>query len=215
MTLGQRISAIEAQERKANRRSIYIDGKFALGVDESVIADLGLHVGQQISEEELQAVVHAELVSKAKERALRLLEYRARSRMEIAQRLRRAGFADDVIDETLIRLQDLGLIDDAQFSRSWVSHRLSGKTMGKTRIRWELRQKGVPTDVAEEALSAVDPETEHESAMVAARRRWDKDGDLDQRTKRRRLASYLRRKGFDWDVISKILNELAAGDEPE
>jgi len=192
-----------------------VNGKFALGVDESVIADLGLHVGQQMTEDELQRIVHAELVAKAKARALRLLEYRARSRAEIVQRLRTAGFADDIIEDTLKRLEDLGLIDDAQFARSWVKHRLTGKAVGKARIKWELRQKGVPTDVLEEALSAVDADTEYESAVDAARRRWRKDGSLDERTKRRRLASFLRRQGFEWEVVTRILNELTAETEPQ
>lgn len=215
METGPRISAIERQEKKANRRSIFINGRFALGVDETVVADLGLHVGQQISEEELQDVVHAELVNKAKERALKLLDYRPRSRKEIAQRLVRADFAEDVVEETLTRLEDLGFIDDKQFSQGWVNHRLAGKGMGKTRIKWELRQKGITTEVAEEALSAVDADVEYESALESARRRWGKDKDPDERTRRRRLAGYLRRQGFDWDTITKVLNELGAEVEPE
>lgn len=212
MAVEQRISAIEAQEKKANRRSIFVNGKFALGVDESVIADLGLHVGQQISEEELQKIVHTELVAKAKQKAFRLLEYRSRSKAEIARRLSMAGFAEDVIEETLTRLEGLGLIDDAQFSQSWVNHR---KSFGKTRIKWELRQKGVSTDVAEEALSAINADTEYESAIDAAGRRWRKYLRLDERTKRNRTASYLRRQGFGWEVITKVLNELASEAEPE
>ena len=215
MAVEQRISAIEAQEKKANRRSIFVNGKFALGVDESVIADLGLHVGQQISEEELQRIVHTELVAKAKQKAFRLLECRSRSKAEIAKRLSMAGFAEDVIEETLTRLEGLGLIDDVQFSQSWVNHRVAGKAFGKTRIKWELRQKGVSTDVAEEALSAIDADTEYESALDAAGRRWRKYLRLDERTKRNRTASYLRRQGFGWEVITKVLNELASEAEPE
>lgn len=213
MVVEQRISAIETQEKKAGRRSIFVNGEFAIGVDESVVADLGLHVGQQISEEELQNIVRAELVVKAKARALKLLEYRARSRMEIARRLRRAGFAEDVVEETLTRLEDLGLVDDAEFARSWVNHRLAGKVMGKARIKWELRQKGVPTDVAEEALSAVDTDAERQSAIDAAKRRWQKDSSPDERTRRRRLASFLRRQGFDWETITEALNELSTDAE--
>jgi regulatory protein len=210
----QRISAIEAQDRKANRRSIFINGKFALGVDETVVADLGLHVGQEISEEELQEIVRAELVAKARQKALRLLEHRPRSRAELARRLRGAGFAEDVIEETLKRLEVMGLINDTQFSEAWVKHRLAGNGMGKARIKWELRQKGVPTDLADKALSAMDADVEYKSAVGAARRRWEKDRS-DERTKRRRLTSYLRRQGFEWEVVSRILNELSAEAEPE
>ena len=186
-----------------------MDGRFVLGVDETVVADLRLHVGQQISEDELQAVVRAELVSKAKERALTLLEYRARSRAEIARRLARAGFAEDIVDETVARLESMGLIDDAQFSQAWVNHRMAGKPMGKTRIKWELRQKGVATELVDAALSSVDPEAERSSAREAATRRLKKDSGLDERTRRRKTASYLQRQGFSWETINSVLNELA------
>lgn len=213
--MAQRITAIEEQERRTNRRSVFVDGKFVLGVDESVIADLGLRVGQLITEEELQAVVQAELVSKARQKALRLLEYRPRSREEVRIRLTRAGFAEDVVEETLRRLEALGLIDDAAFSQSWVSHRLAGKGMGKARIKWELRLKGVATEVVEEALSALDADTEYESALASAERRWQKGKEVDQRAKRRRLASYLRRQGYGWDIVSRVLTELSAENESD
>jgi regulatory protein len=209
MASEQRISAIEVQERRRNRRSIYINDKFVVGVDETVVADLHLHVGQQIGEDELRHIVHAELVSKAKERALKLLDYRQRSRSEISRGLARAGYEEDVIAEVLERLESMGLIDDAQFSRAWVNHRLSGKPMGKMRIKWELRQKGVPAEAAEEALAAVDADSEYESAREAARKRWEKDKEPDRHVKRRKLASFLYRQGFQWETINRVVSELS------
>lgn len=50
----QRITAIEEQEKRRNRRSIFIDGKFALGVEADVVAALGLQTGQEIGEERLR-----------------------------------------------------------------------------------------------------------------------------------------------------------------
>ena len=149
-------------------------------------------------------------IEAAKEKALRLLDFRPRSKKEIERSLAKAGFAEEVVAETLKRLEDLGLIDDRRFARMWVNHR---KALGKTRIKWELRQKGVSNDVVEEALSRIDPETEYQSAVEAARSRWEKDRSPDERTRRRRLASYLQRKGFGWDVINGVLNEL--GGEPD
>jgi len=203
-----RITAIEVQERRQDRRSIFVDGKFVVGVNEDVVAGLGLKVGQQFSEDELNAVVRAEILAKARERALNLLSYRARSRKELARRLSRAGYDEDVVEETLSRLEDRGLVDDAQFSQSWVNSRISVKGLGKTRVRWELRQRGVASEVVEEALSSVDPDEERELASDAARRRWEKDSDPDLRAKRRRVASYLQRQGFEWPLVSEVMEKL-------
>lgn len=208
----QRITAIEVQERRKDRRSIFVDGKFVVGVDEDVVADLGLKVGQQFSEEELQSVVRAELLSKAKDRALNLLSYRSRSRTELARRLIRAGYDEDIVEETLSRLQEVGLVDDAQFSQGWVDSRVSGRGLGKSRVRWELRQKGVAPEVVEEALSSIDPDEERTLAADAARRRWEKDKDPDLRSRRRRVASYLQRQGFDWQTVSEVMENLGRED---
>ena len=211
----QRITSIEVQQRRSSRRSIFLDGEFALGVDGAVIADLGLRVGQIIAADELQRIVHLELINKAKERALKLLDFRARSKTELSRRLKMAGYEDDVIEEVLGRFQDLGLINDEQFSDSWIRHRLEGKPMGKTRIKWELRQKGVDNETAEAALSQIDGETEYRLAVAAAGKRWEKDNDPDTRARRRRVASYLQRQGFGWEVVSRAMNDLCEENETE
>ncbi|MHB0913789.1 MAG: regulatory protein RecX [Armatimonadota bacterium] len=207
----QRITAIEVQEKRSNRRSIFVNGKFVLGVDAAVVADLGLRVGREIGEEDLKKLVRAELVNKAKEKALRLLEYRPRSRAELARRLAQDGFEPEIVEEVLARLEHLGYVDDVSFSEIWVRHRLSGKGMGRTRLKWELRRKGVAPEVVDEAISAVDPETEYELALAAARRRLEKDQSIEQQ---RKTAAYLRRQGYDWETIKRVIAELA-GDQPD
>ena len=211
----QRITSIEVQEKRNSRRSIFIDGSFTLGVDESIVADLGLRVGQSIDEEELREIVHAEQLSKAKERALRLLDYRQRSKVEVARRLSAAGFPEDIIEETITHLENIGFLNDAEFSQTWVKFRLSEKGIGKARMRWELKQKGVSNDVAEEALASLDGGAEYQSAIDIARRRWEKDSSTDERAKRRKLTGFLQRKGFPWETIARILRELSDDAEAE
>lgn len=209
------ITAIEPQERRKNRRSIFLDGEFAVGADEKVIADLGLVVGRHITEDDLTRIIRAELVNRAKERALTLLDYRKRSRAEIERRLRKAEYEQDIIAEVVRTLEEMGFLDDADFSQSWVNNRISGKGSGKNRIKWELRQKGVDDSVAEDALSAVDADSEYETALESARRRWRKDSDPDVRGRKRRLASYLGRHGFAWETVNRVLNTLLGENEPD
>lgn len=209
------ITAIEPQERRKDRRSIFIDGEFAAGADEKVIADLGLKVGQQISEDYLNEIIRAELVNKAKERALKLLDYRKRSISEVEQRLKKADYEADIIKEVINSLEDMGFLDDEDFAQSWIDSRISGKGMGKNRVKWELRQKGVDDGIAEEALSLVDSDSEFDTAMESAQRRWHKDHDPDVRVKKKHLASYLGRLGFKWETVNRVLNALLEEDESD
>lgn len=71
------ITDIAPQERHKDRVSVFVDGKFALGVFADVAASLGLRIGQQITPERLGEIARAETVRKAKEDAVRLLGFRA------------------------------------------------------------------------------------------------------------------------------------------
>jgi regulatory protein len=201
-----KITAIETQSRRGNRRSIFINGEFAFGVDEEVVAGLGLKVGQEVRDEDLNRALRAELIRKTREDALKLLRYRQRSESEMARRLVAKGNPHDVIEEVIAGLKRVGLLDDTLFSRQWVRNRLAQKPMGRRGLTWELRQKGVPDDLIAEALHDVGNDDEFEAALELARRKLKTDSDL--MTEKRRLASLLRRRGFEWETISNVLEQI-------
>src|SRR5919199_344035 len=97
MDLQSRITAIEPQARRQGRVNVFVDGRFALGLFDEVAAALGLHVGQPITPQRLEEIARAETLRRAKEDAYRLLGFRSRSEQEIADRLRRKGYEDEII----------------------------------------------------------------------------------------------------------------------
>ena len=54
--------------------------------------------------------------------------------------------------EALAWLESHGLLDDAQFSQAWVTSRTEAQPMGRERLSWELRRKGVAGETVAEAL---------------------------------------------------------------
>src|SRR6266436_2985172 len=100
----------------------------------------------------------------AREICLRQLSFRPRTRAELATALRKRGIADEVATTVLDRYDEVGLIDDAAFSRAWVSSRHHGRGLARRALANELRQHGVDNDTATEALDDLDPTTEAETA---------------------------------------------------
>lgn len=209
-----RITAIEPQKRRGNRRSIFVDGEFAVGAHEEIVVSLGLAVGQSFDSDRLAELVRAETVRKARESALRLISYRDRTKSEIRKRLIGSDFPEDVVDEVEERLVKAGLLDDEKFSRDWVKARSATKPMGKTRLAWELRSKGVEPSEVEEALEGIDRDTEYQLALETGRKKIQKLGLIDPAVKIR-LSSFLARRGFGWDVIAKVIGELVNENENE
>lgn len=56
---------------------------------------------------------------RALDKALRALAGRARSEGEILEKLRRAGFAEETIAQTMAQLDRAGLLDDEAFAGAW------------------------------------------------------------------------------------------------
>lgn len=201
------ITAIEVQSKRADRRSIFVDGQFAVGAHQDVVAALNLSVGQRFDDERLAEVVRKETAGKAMESALRLICYRDRSEAEIRRRLSGNDFAEDVVNEVVVRLIDMGLLNDETFSRNWVKSRTAAKPMGRRRLAWELQSRGVGADMVEQALEGFDEHTEEELALDLARNRAAKSDVRDPKF-RDKTASFLMRRGFNWDTVARVLDEI-------
>ncbi len=89
----------------------------------------------------------------AKDRALRLLGVRWRSAGELRRRLALAGFPPEEVEVALSELERAGLVDDERFARELVRDQVGRRMSGSRAIRAALRQKDVPTSVAEAALA--------------------------------------------------------------
>ena len=150
----------------------------------------------------------------AHDAALRLLSYRPRSERELGQRLRLRGIAGDVVDEEIERLRGAGLLDDEAFAQSWVEDRQANAPRGQRLLRYELLGRGVRAELAEAAVESVDDRT---SALFLARGRARRLGDLPFEQFSRRLAGFLERRGFGYDVVAEAVrttwNENAPEDE--
>jgi regulatory protein len=211
----QTITAIEAQQRKRDRVSIFLDGEFAMGVQAEVAAALFLGVGQRITEERLKEIVRAETLVKARDRAFLLLSYRARTEKEVRDRLRRAGYEDDIVDEVILRLYELEFLDDKDFADKFVQNRMATRPAGRRALTWELRSKGLDASIVAEAAASVDDDAEREGALTAARSRLGRMAGMDRREARRKMTAFLQRRGFAWDTIHGVLGEILPSEDAD
>ena len=205
------ITAIEPQKKRRGRRSVFVDGEFVVGVHEDVVAALSLSVGQSLDRDRLVGLVEAETTRKAREAALRLINYRDRSKSEIRKRLTGSDFPENTVEEVVDQLSRVGLLDDEKFSRDWVRSRTAAKPMGKARLAWELRSKGVEAACVEQALEGISEDAEYQMALSLAQRKIGKTS-RDKESLKTKLSSFLQRRGFSWDVIKAVVGRLCPDD---
>ncbi len=87
-----KITDIRPQQKRHDRLSIIIDDEFAFGIHQDVLLTAGIAAGDELTDEQIAEIKRLEARRAAKEKAIRLLAYRARSRKEIADRLRQPVF---------------------------------------------------------------------------------------------------------------------------
>jgi regulatory protein len=136
------------------------------------------------------------------ERALGLLAVRPRTRHELSQRLRRAGFDPEEVNDELDRLERVGLIDDAAFATRLAEQRLEIKRAGSRSVAGELRAKGVSADIVEAVIGPLAAGDEDRAGELAASVSG-RLGGMDRATAFRRLDSLLLRRGYAPDVARR------------
>lgn len=158
--------------------------------------------------------------AKVRERALRLLDQRSRSRQELRERLldpRRVkegedGPAPELVDDVLDSLARSGLIDDEAFAREWVRQRFERRGKSSSVLRRELKEKGVSVADQESALEQIDEDDERELASELARKKArtvkDIPADRAERDKElRRIVGVLARRGFPQSMSLQIAKD--------
>ncbi|MEV0188777.1 regulatory protein RecX [Kitasatospora purpeofusca] len=145
--------------------------------------------------------------SRARDICLRLLTGAAKSRKQLADALRKREIPDEVAEEVLTRLEEVGLIDDAAFARAWVESRHSVRGLSRRALAQELRTKGISGEFAEQALAQLDHDDETEAARALVDRRLRATRGLERQTRTRRLVGLLARRGYSEGLAFRVVRD--------
>lgn len=160
----------------------------------------------------------------ARETALRSLARGPRTEHEIAERLLGRGYTPEAVRDAVERLRRVGLLDDRAFVRSFVRRELLRRAESGKLLAMKLRRHGIaPVLVAElDAAIAEDPDLDAEALASEEGRARRALAQLAPRTRardpaerRRRLGQALARRGFGWDTIRDLLNEVEPEGRPD
>ncbi len=194
-----KITALTRQKKNSERINVFLDGEFAFGLAE--ITAVYLKIGQELTDADIAKLQAADNIEKARESALRFIEYRPRSIAEVRKNLRDKDYDKTVIDHVINRLTDVGLLDDAKFAAYWVEQRETFKPRSQIALRQELLQKGVDRTIIDQVVDTVD---EMAAAQRLAQKQANRYAQLDEATFRKKMMGYLQRRGFNYGIIQEV-----------
>jgi regulatory protein len=209
------ITKIIEQKKRPNRRNIYLDGAFAFGLNDNVVARFRLRKGMTLTEEQVREIAAGEVRQECFDYAMKALQSRLHSTSELRRKLMRREYGAQVIDGVLADLARMKYLDDARFAKSKALSAAEHKHHGRRRAFVELLKAGVKRDVADAALDDVyDQSDSTATARLLAEKRAPSLKKLAPAVARRRLAGMLMRRGFDYETIKPVIDQVL-GDRGE
>ncbi len=170
-------------------------------VDVTAFEEARLAVGDTLTEEDLRRLSERSDRLRADSKALYLLSRRDHSGRELERKLRRTA-DKTVAEETVARMQELGLIDDAAYAEQMARHFCERKHYPRRRAEQELLARGVEREIARRAVEQTgSDDTEQAKALIA--RRYA--AQLATPDGRRKTAAALARFGFDGATVRRAL----------
>lgn len=199
------ITAIKTQSRNQQRVNIFLDGQFAFGLSRFVAA--WLQPGQELSDEKISELRFQDSQEVAYQRALKFLNVRVRSRAEVESYLKEQDVPETMATSIIERLENLGLLDDRRFAQSWIENRNEYRPRSHRALAYELRQKGIASELIDETLEEIAPD-DLELAYQAAKKVSRKWQNYEYIKFRQRITGYLARRGFSYEVITQTIKRL-------
>jgi regulatory protein len=200
----KRITALKAQKNNPDRVNVYLDDEFAFGVSRFVGA--GLKVGQKIGSEEITRMGDQDTREKAFQTALKFIGYKPRTEHEVAKRLESGGYSQEIILSVMDELRQKDYVNDADYAAQWVDTRVYAHPRGRRLIFQELRNKGVAEETIQDALLTIPDE--RELAMTLGKSYLMKNRNLEDQKFINRMKGVLARKGFDFEMIREVIEQL-------
>jgi regulatory protein len=144
---------------------------------------------------------------------LRSTRARPQTVAELRDKLAGRGYDEAAIDAAITRGLAVGALDDAAFARAWVGDRGVTRGYAAGRLRRELRTRGVPEPLIDDALAELDDRDDVAVVTELARARAQRmPARLPPETVARRLIGFLARRGYPEGLARRVAVEVSGLD---
>lgn len=193
-------------QRNGKRVNVYLDGAFGFGIDLDNLVLNHIKIGTFLTEEEVEKIVRKAEFQKTLDKLLKFAMLRPRSEKEINDYLKRKKIHESMWVDLFEKLKHFELLDDAKFAKWWVDQRLAFKKISGKVLKLELFKKGIDKEIIENTLSNTPIDEEKMARELIAKRAYKWEG-LGARAAKQKKFQYLAGKGFDYEIVEKILSE--------
>lgn len=150
-------------------------------------------------------------IKRLKQSAQRYTAYRERAPKEVADKLAEWDAKPEEIEKILKALKIENFINEERFARAFCHDKFKFNKWGKRRISNEIRKYALPANIVEQGLTYIN-QVEYEITLnQLAHAKWSKLKEPILFKKKQKTVNYLIQKGYESELIWKVVGELEEG----
>lgn len=146
-----------------------------------------------------------------KEATIKLMQYcayRDRSHKEVEEKLREMNMIPAAQEQIIMELIQEDFLNEERFAKSFVTGKFRIKKWGKIKIKQELKFKEISAPIIKIALAEIDQQTYIATLWELAEKKIILLQEPDKFKKKRKLADFLLRKGYESVMVYEVVNKL-------
>jgi regulatory protein len=147
-----------------------------------------------------------------KEQALQKLKqycaYQERSHYEVQQKLWDLGVPGRDHDEIISTLIEEDYVNEERFAKAFAGGKFRMKDWGRKKIYYALKEKKVSEYNIKKAMKEIDDEEYKKLLKGLAQKKYESLKGEQYLVRKKKTMDYLMQKGYEPDLVTKVLNEL-------
>lgn len=200
------MTVTEIETITKGRYKVVLDAEVSFVLYKGELRRFRIKPGADLPEEVYQSILRDILPKRARLRCLNLLKTKAYTQKQMEDKLTQGGYPAEVIEDAIAYAASYGYINDRAYTRDYIEYHV--QTRSWRRIENDLLQKGIRKDLIRqtfEELSREGIEVDEISLMQEIFLKKNYHSETATLAERRKMYSFLYRKGFHADAISRAL----------
>ncbi len=188
------------------RYKVVLDEEVSIVLYKGELRRFQIKQGADIPEEIYLSILREILPKRARLRCLNLLKTKSYTQKQLEDKLMQGGYPEEVIEDAIAYVASYGYLNDRAYARDYIEYHV--QTRSRRRIENDLLQKGIRKDLIRQTfdeLSQEGIEVDELSVMQEIFLKKNYHNDTATLAERRKMYSFLYRKGFHADAISRAL----------
>ena len=154
--LGDLMKIVKFKKKNKDKYEILLDNGQTLDLYEDVIVHHSLIAKKEIDDETLEKIRKENNTSEIYTKCIKYISIRMRSKKEIKDYLQKKEYDNSIIEDTILKLEKNGLLNEEQFVKAYINDKLLMTNYGPYKIKSELNKHNIDDSIIDKYIDNID-----------------------------------------------------------